>query len=142
MSDKFTYKSGDFRLRPVPIASGVAIEIGDLLKLSGGKAFKMSAAADNLKFIGVAAQRHETTSPSGSITVYLPTPNTLFEYDLDTSTTITIFDNLAFSAAQVLTKNSTDPIATAEESKLSATKILCAFRLPDSSTIRYKGDAA
>lgn len=141
MSDKFTYRSGPVLLRPFPVASGTVVEIGMLMRLSSGKVIKMTSASENQTFVGVAAQAHASTDASGTINLYLPLPITVFEYDLDTATTITIMDALQVNGSQTLKKSTTDQVARAMESKLSATKILCSFVLPAvTSGIRLIGD--
>lgn len=132
MSDGFYYRKGPDREQvwPVPIASGTVVAIGDILKLSTGKAVVMVTSTDNLDFIGTAAQAHASTDASGTISVYMPLPTMVFEYPLDASTAITIGDALQFNAAQKLKKSATGSIATAYESKLSATTIRCVFRMP------------
>ena len=132
MSDGFYYKKGPEREQvwPVPVASGTVIAIGDILKLSGGKAVVMVTSTDNLDFIGTAAQAHASTDASGTISVYMPLPAMVFEYALNAATDITIGDALQFNAAQTLKKSTSNPIATAYESKLQATTIRCVFRMP------------
>lgn len=141
MADKFTYRSGPVLLRPFPIASGTVIEIGMLMRLSSTKVMKMTSASENLTFVGVAAQAHAATDASGTINLYVPLPNAIFEYDLDASTSITIMDALQVNGSQTLKKSTTDQVARAMESKLSATKILCSFVLPATTAgIRLVGD--
>ena len=142
MAEAFNYRSGPKTVRRVPIASGVAVETGDLVMLSSGRARLMSGASDNLRFIGVAAETHLSTQASGSISVYVPNPLTVFEYDLDSSTAITIFDDLQYNAAKTLSKSTTDPIAVAAESKLAATKVLCTFTMPSNANVSFVGDAS
>lgn len=132
MSDGFYYRKGPDREQvwPVPIASGTVVEIGDILKLSTGKAVVMVTSTDGLDFIGTAAQAHGSTDASGAISVYMPLPTMVFEYPLDASTAITVGDALRFNAKQKLQKSATNAIATAYESKLAATTIRCVFRMP------------
>lgn len=132
MSDGFYYRKGPDREQvwPVPIASGTVVEIGDILKLSSSKAVVMVTSTDNLDFIGTAAQAHASTDASGTISVYMPLPQMVFEYPLDSSTSITIGDALRFNAKQKLNKSTSNSIATAYESKLNATTIRCVFRMP------------
>jgi hypothetical protein len=130
MADKYTYRSGPKDVEFIPVASGTAIEIGDLLKLSSGKAAKMATTTDNLDFCGVAAAAHPATDPSGTIAVYAPNLNTVFEYTLDASTAITWGDRLQYNAAKTLKKSTTDGIALAVESKLAATTVRVKFLVP------------
>jgi len=130
MGNKYPRRTGLELTRAYPVGSGVLIEPGDLLKLSGGKITPMAAASDNLTFIGRAVERHETTQGSGEVTIALANANVIYEYDLDAATDIAAEDNLAWSDKQTLTASDTDPIARAVESKLQATSIRCRFKLP------------
>jgi hypothetical protein len=130
MADKYTYRSGPKDVEFIPIASGTVAEIGDLLKLSSGKCLKMATTTDNLDFCGVAAAAHYATDPSGTLAVYVPNLETVFEYDLDASTAITWGDRLQYNAAKTLKKSTTDGIALAVESKLGATKVRVKFLVP------------
>ncbi len=143
MADKFNYRSGPAQIQRLPIASGTVVEIGELLKISSGKVLKMATSTDNLTFIGVAADAHAATEPSGTIGVYFPHPMTVFEYDLNAATSVVAFDNLQFNADKTLKVSGTDAIATAVESKLTATTVLVAFKIPNvSGAIRFVGDAS
>lgn len=146
MSDGFYYRKGPYgeQVWPVPVASGTTIEIGDLLKLSGGKAAAMATTTDNLDFIGSAAAAHASTDASGTIAVYMPLPAMIFEYPLNAATDITIGDGLQWNAAQKLKKATSARIATAVESKLQATTIKCVFGLPaaTSSHVKLIGEAS
>lgn len=147
MADGFYYRKGPDREQvwPVPVASGTVIAIGDILKISTGKALVMVTTTDNLSFFGTAAQAHSSTDASGTISVYMPMPYMVFEYPLNAATDITIGDALQFNAAQVLKKSATTPIATAYESKLQATTIRCVFRMPAATSTNLRlgtGDAS
>lgn len=131
MADTYSYKSGPKRVEHIPVASGTAIEIGDLLKLSSGKVVVMATTTDNLDFCGVAEEAHGATDPSGTLAVIVPNAETTFEYALDASTAITWGDRLQYNASKTLKKSTTDGIALAVESKLSATTILCKFLIPN-----------
>ena len=140
MSDGFYYRKGPEREQvwPVPVGSGTVVEIGDILKLSTGKAVVMVTSTDNLDFIGVAAQAHGSTDASGTISVYMPLPHMVFEYPLNAATDITIGDALQFNAKQILKKSATGAIATAYESKLAATTIRCVFRMPAATSTHVR----
>lgn len=143
MADTFTYRTGPKTVRRIPIASGTVVENGDLLKLASGRALRQATTTDNLTFIGVAAEAHTATDPSGSIDVYVPNPLTVFEYDLDSATDITYGDALQWNDEQKVKKATTDAIATAVESKLSASNILLCFRIPNpSGNLGHIGDAS
>lgn len=138
MSNEFVGRAGFELTRAFPVASGVLVEPGDLLYNNSGVVAKMSAATDNLNFVGRAIEKHAATDPAGEITVGLATGTYIHEYALDAATDIDINDNLAWSADKTLTKSDTDPIAVAVEKKLQATKIRCIFKMP----AKWVGDAA
>jgi len=145
MSDGFYFRKGRELFWTWPIASGTVVEIGDMLKVSSARATRMTSGAENLDFIGPARSAHKSTDSSGTIQVWLPVPVEIFEYPLDAATDIAVGDNLAFSAVQTLTKNATNPIATAVEAKLQATKIRCVFRMPAATSTNIRlgtGDAS
>ena len=130
MSNVFSNRTGFALNRAYPVGSGVLVEPGDLLKLSGGKVTPMAAASDNLTFIGKAVELHGTALASGEMTVSLANGNVIYEYALDAATDIAVNDELAFDTKQSLTKSATDPIAVAVESKLQATSIRCVLKMP------------
>lgn len=143
MSDKFTYRSGLEILRAAPIGSGVATEIGDHLKISGGKVTPVTAATDNLTFYAKTVEAHYSTQGSGEITVAIRNANAIYEVDLDAATDITIGNNLQMNGAQDVKKSDTDPVAVAVESKLSATKIRLIYKLPATSGgLTFLGDSS
>jgi hypothetical protein len=126
----------------------VSIEIGDHLKLSGGKVTPVATSTDNLTFIGVAKDAHPSTgnnAVSGEITVSIPNMNAVYEIDLDAATDMTVGDNIAMKASseQDGTKSDTDSIATCVESKLQATSIRCVYKLQNvTGGLRFIGDAS
>jgi predicted RecA/RadA family phage recombinase len=145
MSDGFYFRKGYELFWTVPVASGTVIAIGDLLYITSGKAALMRSGGDNLDFIGPAKSAHGATDPSTTLQVYLPAPWMIFEYPLDAATDVSVGNNLAWNAAQKLTKNDTNPIATAMASKLQATKIRCVFRMPAATSTNIRlgtGDAS
>lgn len=143
MSDKFTYRSGLEILRAAPIGSGIATEIGDHLKISGGKVTPVTAASDNLAFYAKTVEAHASTQGSGEITVAIRNLNAIYEVDLDAATDMTIGDNLQLNGAQDVKKSDTDPIAVAVESKLQATSIRLIYKLPaTTSGLNFVGDAS
>lgn len=144
MADKFTFRTGSELLRAFPVGSGVVIDIGDHLTLTAGKMVPVANTTDNLIFIGVAKEAHRAVDPSGEITVAVRNANGIYEVDLDSSTTIVVGDFLASDGTnQDLTKNATDPIAIAMESKVSADSIRCIYTLPATTAgLNFIGDAA
>ncbi len=144
MADLFSFRTGFELLRTAPVASGVVIEIGDHLKISGGKMTKFTAAGDNLTFYAVAKEAHVSTDPSGEITVAIRNANSVYELTLDAATDIAVGDDLASDGtAQVVTQSSTDRIAVAVESKLQATTIRAIYNLPATTGgLNFVGDAS
>ena len=134
MADTFAFRAGPGQVRRYPIGSGTVVEVGELLKDSSGKCLAMATSTDNLAFVGVAAEAHRAVDGSGTIGVYFPDPSNIFEYDLNTSTSVVIGDELQYNAAKTLKVSATDPIAVAAESKLSATKVLVRFKLGSEPT--------
>ena len=130
MSDIFPRRAGDELTRAYPVGSGVLIEAGDLLKLSGGKITPMAGITDNVAFIGRAVERHETTDVSGERTIGLANANVIYEYELDGATDMAVNDELQWATKQTLSKNATDAIAVAVESKLQATYIRVVLKKP------------
>lgn len=143
MANKFNYRAGPVLQRSVPVASGTVIEIGDLLRMSSGKAMTMRSAGDNLAFIGIAAARHSSIEASGTVEMFIPLPNTIFEYDLDASTALVFGGQLQTNGRQTLKVSTTDAIASVMESRLSATTALCVFKLPQHTNgLKLVGDAS
>jgi hypothetical protein len=130
MSNKFKYISGYETLRALPVVSGVVIEVGDNLKLSGGFVEPVAATTDNLVFIGVAKEAHAATSPAADLTVSLANGMSIWESELDAATDITAGDALQLNGEQSLKKSATDAVALAMETKLGATKIRHIFKIP------------
>lgn len=141
MSNVFPYRSGPYILRGFPVASGVSIEVGDFLKFSSGKVTPVTTSTDNLAFVGVSAQKHQSTDPSGLHEVYLPLPGAVFEYDLNAATTIVAGEQVQINTKQLVKKSATDPIAVILKSQLSATTAEIMFALPQNTTgLKMTGD--
>ena len=146
MSDKFTYRWGYELLRALPVKSGVAIEIGDHVMLSGGAMTPVTAASDNLVMVGVAKEAHPSTGInafSGEITVSIRNAQAIYEPALDAATDMAIGDNLQMDGAQGVKKSDTDPVAVCVESKLQATAIRLVYKLLNTTSgIDFIGDAS
>jgi len=138
MGNVYPKRTGFELLRALPVGSGVLVEAGDLIKLSGGKVTPMAATTDNLAFYGRAVERHGSDQSSGEITIAIANAQAVYEYDLDAATDITVDDNLQWATKQSLSKSDTDPIAVAVESKLQATSIRCVLKQPS----KFTGDAS
>lgn len=148
MSDKFTYRWGYELLRALPVKSGVAVEIGDHLKISGGAVTPVTATTDNLAMVGIAKEAHPSTGKeafSGQITVALRNAQAVYEPALDAATDITIGDAMQMEdgKAQSLKKSATDPIAVAVESKLQATSVKVIYTIPATTGgLNFIGEAS
>ena len=140
MTIKFSH--GFELLRPMPVASGTVISVGDHVHEVSGKLQRMSAASDNLTFKGIAREAHHSTDPSTTILISLPQPLAVFEVELNTATTIAFGDELNWSAHQKAAKSTTDAIWVACESKLSATKIHAFMQFVNNSSLQMIGDAS
>lgn len=138
MADGFYFRKGRELFWTWPIGSGTVVEVGDILKVSSGKALRMATTTDNLNFIGAAKSAHGTLDISGTIQVWMPLPIMIFEYPLNAATDISVGDALQFNAAQALKKSATTPIATAVEAKLQATTIRCVFRMPAATATQIR----
>lgn len=123
--------TGNVNYVPVPVATATAVEKGDFLKLSGGLGVVCTADTDNLTLFAISEEAHAANSGAKSLNCVLIQPGLIAEYDLDAATDITYGDLLTLTAtAQTLTKNATNPIAFATETKLAATSIHLMFKAP------------
>jgi uncharacterized RmlC-like cupin family protein len=133
-------------VKQLPALSGSTIEIGDLLKLSGGTVERMGATTDNLVFIGVAKEAHASTEAAKNISVALRIPTAIYNYPLEAATTVAVGDLLQANTTaphNTLTKSATDAIAMAVEAGTSITDVDVVFMLPaQTGSIRLVGDAS
>ena len=136
------FRHGIELLRPFPVASGVVISVGDQVHEVTGKLQRLSAAADNLTYKGIAREAHHSTDKSGEILIALPVSLTIFEVELDAATTIVFGDELQWNAHQKAKKSTTDAIWVAVESKLSATTIHAVMQLVNNSSFQMIGDGS
>ena len=135
-TNRYRYGEQDFVL--VPVATGTAVEIGDMLKLDTGLGVVATTAGDNITLHAIALQAHEADSGATTIRCALVKPGVVYEFALNTETSITYGDELQISGAQELTQSGTDPVAIAVETNATATKIRCIFM----SSVLLTGDAA
>lgn len=143
MANDFKYVRGTETLQALPIASGVVVEIGTHLKLSGGVVEPVAAATDNLAFIGVAKEAHRATDPAGKITVALPNAEAIYRVQLDAASTWVVGDLFQLNSTQKLAKNTTDPVAVAVNAGTSATEVEVMYLLPNTAAgLRFVGDAS
>src|SRR5262245_49766623 len=147
MSDFTGYRlRGQELVCSMPIASGTVVEVGDLVKLSGGNIEKMGATTDNLVFAGVAVEAHGASDPAGRIGVALRNGQVVYKYPLDAATTILIGDLLqanTSSPQNTLTKSTTDAIAMAVKEGTSITEVECILLLGYTTALfRQVGDAS
>jgi hypothetical protein len=143
MANDFKALRGVETLQALPIASGVVVDIGDHLKLSGGVVEPVAAATDNLAFIGVAKEAHRSTDGAGKITVALPNAEAIYKVQLDAASTWVVGDLFQLSGEQKLSKNTTDPVAVAVNKGTSATEVEVIYLLPNTAAgLRFVGDAS
>lgn len=143
MANDFKYVRGTETLQALPIASGVVVEIGTHLKLSGGVVEPVAAATDNLAFIGVAKEAHRATDPAGKITVALPNAEAIYRVQLDAASTWVVGDLFQLNSTQKLAKNTTDAVAVAVNAGTSATEVEVMYLLPNTTGgLRLIGDAS
>ena len=135
-TNRYRYGEQDFVL--VPVATGTAVEIGDMLKLDTGLGVVATTAGDNITLHAIALQAHEADSGATTIRCALVKPGVVWEFTLNASTSITYGDELQISGAQELTQSGTDPVAIAVETNATATKIRCIFM----SSVLLTGDAS
>jgi hypothetical protein len=122
----------------VPVASATSIEIGDMVKTSGGLGTAVSAATDNLTLHAVSMQDHDANSGAKTLNMIRVKPGVLYRFALNAATDITYGDELQISGAQELKKSGTDPVANAVETKTGATDVLVEFKLP----VTLQGDTS
>ena len=130
MSNTHRYRYGEAKFVEVPVANATVVEIGDLLRLVTGAGVPLSATTQNADFYCIAVQAHASGDGDVTIRCMLPIPGVIYEFALDSTTTITYGDKLQWNASQALKKSATDPIAHAVEDKTDATTILVSFYLP------------
>lgn len=143
MANDFKSLRGTETLQALPIGSGVVVDIGDHLKLSGGLVTPVAAATDNLAFIGVAKEAHRATEGAGKITVALPNAEAIYKVQLDAASTWVVGDLFQLSGEQKLSKNTTDAVAVAVNAGTSATEVEVMYLLPNTAAgLRFVGDAS
>jgi len=104
----------------VPIASATVVSIGDLVKLSSGKAAQMATTTDAATFLGVALQ----ASAAGEANPIVVAQDGVYEYPLDTATTVAVEDNVQWNAAQKVKKSDTHAIGRVQRAGTSLTSVL------------------
>lgn len=143
MANDFKHVRGAETLQALPIASGVVVEIGDHLKLSGGVVEPVAAATDNLTFIGYAKEAHRSTDGAGKITVSIRNAEAIARVQLDAASTWVVGDVFQLSGVQKLSKNTTDAVATAVNAGTSGTEVEVLYMLPNTTAgLRLVGDAS
>jgi len=138
MANTNVYRYGKQDFVALPVATGTAVEIGDMLKLDTGLGVVVTAATDNLALHAIAMQAHVADSGATTIRCSLLKPGVVYEFALNAETSITYGDKLQISGAQELKKSGTDPVAIAVETNATATKIRCIFM----SSVLLTGDAS
>ncbi len=126
------------------IASGVVVEIGDLVKSSGGTVLACAATTDDLAFIGVAKEAHGATDPAGKISVALRNGAAVYLATLDAAASLNQGANLQMytsAPSKKLTASNTDAVACAVQKTSSALTVEVVLMLPNkTSGPRLVGD--
>jgi uncharacterized RmlC-like cupin family protein len=128
------------------IASGVVVDIGDLVKTSGGTCLACAATTDDLALLGVAKEAHSATDPAGKISVAIANANAVYMAPLDAAASINQGDLLQLytsAPSKKLTKSTTDPVAMAVEKTASKTTVEVVLMLPfTAGSMRLTRDAS
>jgi len=101
-------------IEDMPVASGVVIQIGDMVKTTGTVVAACAATTDDLIFIGVAKEAHGATDPASRISVAIRNSQAIYRANLDAAATVTIGELLQLytsAPGQKLTPSNTDAVA-------------------------------
>jgi hypothetical protein len=123
----------DETIQALPVASGTVIEVGDMVKLSGGNLEPCGATTDNLVFIGVAKEAHTATDPADQLSVAIRNAHSVYRATLDAAATIAVGANLQLYTSdpeKKLTPSDTDPVAVCVKGGTSVTEVDVIFTLP------------
>lgn len=136
----------DEAVQDLPVASGVAIQVGEMVMISGGTIEPCGATTDNLKFIGVAKEAHAATEGARRISVAIRNAHSIYKVSLDAATTVAPGDLLQMytsAPSTKLVKSATDAVAMAVKGGTSVTTVEVQFLLPaQTGSIRLVGDAS
>lgn len=128
------------------IASGVVVEIGDMVKTSGGTVLACAATTDDLAFIGRAVEAHGATDPATKISVAVRNAGAVYLATLDAAASINQGDLLQLytsAPSKKLTKSTTDPVAMAVQKTTSNVNVEVMLLIPNQTgAIRLVGDAS
>lgn len=137
---------GEELIQALPVASGGVIEVGDMLKVSGGNVLVAAATTDDVTLIGIAREAHYATDPAKPISVALFNGGAVYRVPLDAAASINVGDLLQLytsAPSKKLTKSATDPVAMAVETTVSSAFIHVVFLLPATTgAIRLVRDAS
>jgi hypothetical protein len=115
------------------IASGVVVEVGDMVKSSGGTCLGCAATTDDLAFIGRAVGAHTATDPAGKLSVALRNAGAIYLATLDAAASLNQGDLLQIytsAPTKKLTKSTTDPVAMAVQKTSSALTVEVVLLIP------------
>ncbi|QOR55520.1 MAG: hypothetical protein UMS36scaffold28_10 [Phage 59_13] len=136
----------DEAIQDFPVASGVAIAVGEMLIISGSNVKPATATTDNLKLIGVAKEAHASTEGANRISVAIRNAHAVYKVSLDAATTVAPGDLLQMytsAPSTKLVKSATDAVAMAVKGGTSVTTVEVQFLLPaQTGSIRLVGDAS
>ena len=127
-------------------ASGAAIAVGDIVKISGGYCLRTAAVADDLTLIGVAKEAHASTEGATKISVALAQSNAVYLANLAAADSLSPGDLLRLSSGALYTKlvkDTTDPVAMAvEKTSSKATAEVVLLAPATTGAIRLNRDAS
>lgn len=133
-------------IQALPVASGVVIDVGDMVMISSGNVEPCGATTDNLKFIGIAKEAHRAVDAADRISVAIRNGQAIYKAQLDAATTVAIGDLLQLYTSdpeKKLAKSATDPVAMAVSGGTSITEVDVMFLLPaQTGSIRLVGEAS
>jgi hypothetical protein len=115
------------------IASGVVVEVGDMVKSSGGTVLACAATTDDLAFFGRAVGAHGSTDPAGKLSVALRNAGAIYLATLDAAASLNQGDLLQLytsAPSKKLTKSTTDPVAMAVQKTSSALTVEVVLLIP------------
>lgn len=123
----------DEAIQAFPVAAAVVIEVGDMLKLSGGNVLPCAATTDNLARIGIAKEAHRAVDGADQISVAVFNAHAIYRVQLDAATTINAGDLLQMytsAPSKKLAKSNTDPVAVCVKGGTSVTEVDVMYLLP------------
>ncbi len=133
-------------IEDMAVASGVVIEIGDMVKTTGTVVLASAATTDDLTMIGVAKEAHGATDAAGRISVALRNGQAIYLANLDAAATVTNGEMLQMytsSPAKKLTPSNTDAVACVVKAGTSVLQCEVVLLIPNvTNGPRFVGDVS